>query len=85
MSINKPNETIPLTSMAEKEWKDQISPDLEIYLDTQPTYGLTDAQVTDRLSKFGRNELQEIKKSKIKHFLSFCKHIFIYTHVMYIP
>ncbi|KAI8057500.1 plasma-membrane proton-efflux P-type ATPase [Thamnidium elegans] len=57
--------------MAEKEWKDQVSPDLEIYLDTQPTYGLTDTQVTDRLSKFGRNELQEIKKSKIKHFLSF--------------
>ncbi|KAG2229222.1 hypothetical protein INT48_002467 [Thamnidium elegans] len=71
MSINKPNETIPLTAMAEKEWKDQVSPDLEIYLDTQPTYGLTDTQVTDRLSKFGRNELQEIKKSKIKHFLSF--------------
>ncbi|KAI9356944.1 plasma-membrane proton-efflux P-type ATPase [Pilaira anomala] len=57
--------------MAEKEWKDQVSPELEVYLDTQPTFGLTDAQVTDRLSKFGRNELQEIKKSKIKHFLSF--------------
>lgn len=71
--MSKANETIPLTAMAEKEWKDQVSPEIEVYLDTQPTFGLTDAQVTDRLSKFGRNELQEIKKSKIKHFLSFCK------------
>lgn len=67
------NETIPLTPMAEKEWKDQISPDLEIYLDTKPTFGLTEAQVADRLAKFGKNELQEKKKSKLKHFLSFCK------------
>lgn len=67
------NESIPLTKMPEKEWKDEISPDLERLLDTQPTYGLTDAQVSERLAKFGKNELEEKKRSKIKHFLSFCK------------
>lgn len=66
------NETIPLTSI-EKKWQDEIPPELEIYLDTQPTYGLTDSQVTERLAKFGKNELEEKKRSKIKHFLSFCK------------
>lgn len=71
------NETIPLNTI-EKEWKDQISPDLKIYLDTKPTFGLTDAQISERLSKFGKNELQEKKKSKIKHFLSFCKYLSFY-------
>lgn len=71
------NETIPLNPI-EKEWKDQISPELEIYLETEPTFGLTDTQVADRLAKFGKNELQEKKKSKIKHFLSFCKVKFIF-------
>ena len=71
--INNPDESIPLKKIPEKEWKDEISQETEMYLDTRPTYGLTDAQVAERLAKFGRNELQEKKKSKIKHFLSFCK------------
>jgi H+-transporting ATPase len=69
------NETIPLTSIqpSEKKWEDEIPPELEVYLETQPTYGLTDSQVAERLAKFGRNELEETKRSKLKHFLSFCK------------
>lgn len=69
------NENIPLTSIppSEKTWKDEIPSDLEMYLDTKPLFGLTDAQVSERLAKFGKNELQEQKRSKIKHFLSFCK------------
>lgn len=72
-----PNETIPMGSLTtiEKEWKDEIPPSLEVYLDTKPTYGLTDDQVSERLTKFGRNELEEKKRSKIKHFLTFCTHI----------
>ncbi|ORE03094.1 plasma-membrane proton-efflux P-type ATPase [Rhizopus microsporus var. microsporus] len=68
-----PNESIPLESITntEKEWKDEISPEVEVYLDTKPTYGLTEQQVAERLTKFGKNELQDKKKSKIKHFLSF--------------
>jgi magnesium-transporting ATPase (P-type) len=70
------NERIPLTAIPEKKWKDEISPELEVYLNTKPTHGLTTAQVADRLAKFGKNELQEKKRSKIKHFLSFCKYLF---------
>ncbi|KAL9550384.1 hypothetical protein MBANPS3_004753 [Mucor bainieri] len=67
------NENIPLTSIppSEKTWKDEIPSDLEMYLDTEPLFGLTDTQVSERLAKFGKNELQEQKRSKIKHFLSF--------------
>lgn len=77
------NETIPLTSIqsSEKKWKDEIPPELEVYLQTQPTYGLTDSQVSERLAKFGKNELEEKKRSKIKHFLSFCKLINIHAHI----
>lgn len=72
------NETIPLTAMPEKKWKDEIPPELEIYLDTEPTHGLSAAQVDERLSKFGKNELQEKKRSKMKHFLSFCNFFFFF-------
>lgn len=69
------NETIPLGSLTnrEKEWKDEIHPSIEAYLDTKPTYGLTENQINERRHKFGRNELQEHQRNKIKHFLSFCK------------
>lgn len=78
IDIDKPtktNEVIPLEPI--KEWKDEISPELEQYLDTKPTFGLTPDQVSERLAKFGRNELEEKKKSKIKHFLSFCKYLLV--------
>ncbi|CAO3664221.1 unnamed protein product [Rhizopus stolonifer] len=67
------NETILLGSLTnrEKEWKDEIHPSIEVYLDTKPTYGLTENQINERRHKFGRNELQEHQRSKIKHFLSF--------------
>lgn len=73
------NENIPLTSIpaSEKTWKDEISSGLEIYLDTTPTFGLTNAQVSERLAKFGKNELHEQKRSKIKHFLSFCEYFIV--------
>lgn len=82
-----PNESIPLESITntEKEWRDEISPEIEVYLDTKPTYGLTEQQVAERLTKFGKNELQDKKKSKIKHFLSFCKFLFycFYYNLIY--
>lgn len=86
------NENIPLTSIppSEKTWKDQIPSDLEMYLDTKPLFGLTDAEVSERRAKFGKNELQEQKRSKIKHFLSFCKcisstrrRLFLITNVLH--
>ncbi|KAI8076308.1 plasma-membrane proton-efflux P-type ATPase [Halteromyces radiatus] len=59
------------TEKSTKGWVDEISPHMETYLQTQPTYGLTHEQVTERLAQFGRNELVEKKRNKILHFLSF--------------
>lgn len=72
-------EAVPLTnstpSAAEKEHTltDKVPVHLEPYLQTKPTFGLTDEQVLERRSRFGRNELMEKKRNKLLHFLSFCK------------
>lgn len=73
-------EAVPLTSSTklttEKQQTitDEVPPHLEPYLQTQPTFGLTDDQVIERRNRFGRNELTEKKRNKLLHFLSFCKH-----------
>jgi H+-transporting ATPase len=79
------NENIPLTESTRgeklnnnKEWKDEISPEMEMYLNTKPTYGLTYEQANERLAKFGKNELEEKKRNKLLHFLSFCKFMFTF-------
>ncbi|KAG1133781.1 hypothetical protein G6F61_000451 [Rhizopus arrhizus] len=70
-------EAVPLTnstpSAAEKEHTltDKVPVHLEPYLQTKPTFGLTDEQVLERRSRFGRNELTEKKRNKLLHFLSF--------------
>ncbi|KAI9018635.1 plasma-membrane proton-efflux P-type ATPase [Phycomyces nitens] len=76
--MNKPpvQENHPLTSRPQggpekREWIDEIAPDMEAYLNTPPSYGLTDTEVAERLALFGRNELQETKRNKLLHFLSF--------------
>lgn len=61
------------TEKPSKGWVDEIPTHMESYLTTQPTYGLTQEEVTNRLSQFGRNELPEKKRNKLLHFLSFCK------------
>jgi H+-transporting ATPase len=78
-------ESVPLTNTAgggesryEKQPADQIPSHLEPYLQTKPTFGLSDNDVSERLEKFGRNELQEKKKNKIKQFLMYCKTRHIY-------
>ncbi|ORE11319.1 plasma-membrane proton-efflux P-type ATPase [Rhizopus microsporus var. microsporus] len=70
-------EAVPLTSSTklttEKQQTitDEVPPHLEPYLQTQPTFGLTDDQVIERRNRFGRNELTEKKRNKLLHFLSF--------------
>lgn len=73
------NNTQPLTDSIKptKEKEESITDDipehLEAYLQTKPTFGLTDDQVLERRDRFGPNELTEKKRNKLLHFLSFCK------------
>lgn len=53
---------------------DEVPAHLEPYLQTKPTFGLTDDQIIERRNQFGPNELTEKKRNKLLHFLSFCKH-----------
>ncbi|KAF8939562.1 H(+)-ATPase [Dissophora ornata] len=53
------------------EHKDQISPELEALLHTDPTQGLSDQEVEERLAQFGPNELKEVKKNPILKFLGY--------------
>ncbi|CEP09786.1 hypothetical protein [Parasitella parasitica] len=74
---NDVEEVVPLTntkSTSEKPQQsiiDEVPAHLEPYLQTQPTFGLTDDQVHERMQRFGRNELAEKKRNKLLHFLSF--------------
>lgn len=76
---NDLEEAVPLTATPKPSDKtqqaviDDVPAHLEPYLQTQPTFGLTENQVYERMSKFGRNELVEKKRNKLLHFLSFCK------------
>ncbi|KAG2178460.1 hypothetical protein INT44_001612 [Umbelopsis vinacea] len=54
-----------------EEHKDDISPELEALLHTDPLTGLTSTEVVERTAKFGRNELPERKKNPILKLLSF--------------
>ncbi|KAJ2959107.1 hypothetical protein NQZ79_g5361 [Umbelopsis isabellina] len=50
---------------------DDISPDVEALLHTDPSIGLDDTAVMERQSRFGKNEISEKKRNKLLHFLSF--------------
>ncbi|KAJ3102015.1 hypothetical protein HK100_004437, partial [Physocladia obscura] len=43
------------------EVADDIPPELEALLHTEPLQGLTDAEVAERIAKFGLNEIPEKK------------------------
>lgn len=53
------------------EHKDEISPELEALLHTDPMHGLNDEEVQKRLDHFGPNELKENKKNPILKFLGY--------------
>ncbi|KAF9278064.1 plasma membrane H+-ATPase, partial [Mortierella antarctica] len=53
------------------EHKDEVSPELETLLQTDPTKGLTDAEVDERRAQWGANELKEVRKNPILKFLSY--------------
>jgi len=51
--------------------EDEISPELEELLHTDPSKGLNEQEIAERLARFGRNELTEVKRNPVLHFLSF--------------
>ncbi|KAL2913885.1 hypothetical protein HK105_206619 [Polyrhizophydium stewartii] len=53
------------------EVADAIDAELEQLLQTDPLKGLTDAEVQERLAKFGKNEIPEKKTNPILKFLSY--------------
>ncbi|KAJ3011209.1 UNVERIFIED_CONTAM: hypothetical protein HDU68_001780, partial [Siphonaria sp. JEL0065] len=53
------------------EVADDISPELEALLHTEPLHGLTDAQVAERTAQFGLNEIPETKSNPFLKFLSY--------------
>lgn len=88
---NDLEEAVPLTTTSPKldtEKKhqhviDDVPAHLEPYLQTKASFGLTDDEVVERMSRFGRNELTEKKRNKILHFLSFCKACFMIVCLIY--
>ncbi|KAJ3243645.1 hypothetical protein HDU78_000258 [Chytriomyces hyalinus] len=53
------------------EVSDDIPPELEALLHTEPLLGLTDAQVQERTAQFGLNEIPEHKTNPLLKFLSY--------------
>ncbi|KAF8988224.1 hypothetical protein BGZ52_012703 [Haplosporangium bisporale] len=53
------------------EHSDEISPELEALLHTDPKQGLTTAEAAERLARFGPNELAEVKRNPLLKFLSY--------------
>ncbi|TPX66069.1 H+-exporting ATPase [Spizellomyces sp. 'palustris'] len=53
------------------EVTDEIEPELEQLLHTDPHHGLTEEEATERLEKFGPNEIPEKRPSQFLKFLSY--------------
>ncbi|KAJ1535147.1 plasma membrane H+-ATPase, partial [Cladochytrium tenue] len=53
------------------EVTEELDPELEALLHTEPLQGLTDAEVETRLTKFGKNEIPENKTNPLLKFLSY--------------
>ncbi|OZJ01961.1 hypothetical protein BZG36_05130 [Bifiguratus adelaidae] len=74
MSDEKKEEKVGNVEFEEQEHHehtDEISPELEALLHTDPAHGLTEEEVAERRAKFGRNELAEKKTNPILKFLSY--------------
>ncbi|KAI8990246.1 plasma-membrane proton-efflux P-type ATPase [Pilobolus umbonatus] len=75
MTIPSPEEAIKEKVEFEEhkhvEHEDDISPELEALLHTDPLKGLTSNEVAERQTKFGMNELPEKKTNPILKFLTY--------------
>jgi len=71
---NKPGKNggdLQVDEQEHHEHKDEISPELEAQLGTDPLHGLTDQEVEERRAQWGPNELKEVKKNPIIKFLGY--------------
>ncbi|KAF9924544.1 hypothetical protein BGZ65_008246, partial [Modicella reniformis] len=73
-SSKEKNGKSPKPQVEEQEHHDhteQISPELETLLHTDPMHGLTDQEVDERRAQWGPNELKEAKKNPLLKFLGY--------------
>ncbi|KAF9182811.1 plasma membrane H+-ATPase, partial [Haplosporangium sp. Z 767] len=62
---------VEIEEQVHHEHVEEISPELEALLHTDPLTGLTDDEVARRLETFGRNELIEKKRHPLLKFLGY--------------
>lgn len=62
---------VEIEEQVHHEHVEEISPELEVLLHTDPHIGLTDDEVTLRRETFGRNELIEKKRHPLLKFLGY--------------
>lgn len=62
---------VEFEEQAHHEHEDEISPELEALIQTDPSKGLTASEVEERLARFGKNELPEKKKNPLWKFLGY--------------
>jgi H+-transporting ATPase len=62
---------VEFEEQAHHEHADEIPPELEVLLHTDPMKGLTVEEVAERLAKFGPNQLAEKKNNPLLKFLSY--------------
>ncbi|ORX92534.1 plasma-membrane proton-e [Basidiobolus meristosporus CBS 931.73] len=71
MSVEEEKNKVELEDHKHQEMAEEIPPELEALLHTDPAKGLTSAEVAQRLEQFGRNELSEKKKNPFLKFLGY--------------
>ncbi|KAJ2965000.1 hypothetical protein NQZ79_g7 [Umbelopsis isabellina] len=62
---------VQLEEQAHHEHEDEISPELEALIQTDPSKGLSASEYEERLARFGKNELPEKKKNPLWKFLGY--------------
>ncbi|CAO3647464.1 unnamed protein product [Mucor fragilis] len=70
-SMDEKKDAVEFEEHQHVEHEDEISPELELLLHTDPGHGLTSAEVEERQAKFGMNELPEKKTNPFLKFFSY--------------
>jgi H+-transporting ATPase len=62
---------VQLEEQEHHEHEDEISPELEALIQTDPSKGLSTSEIEERLARFGKNELPEKRKNPLWKFLGY--------------